>query len=43
METMQVILFKSRQEEEGRIPGGVVKYVDIRKNTECESTSLVLF
>jgi hypothetical protein len=43
MKKMQVILHELRQEEERRIPGGAVKCVDIRRNTKCEGTSLVLF
>ena len=42
-EKLQVILHKLRQEGERGISGGVVKCVDIRKNTESEGTSLVLF
>ena len=42
MEKLQVILSKSRWEEERGIPGGAVKCVDIRRNTQCEGTSLVL-
>ena len=42
MEKKQVILRKLRQKEERGIPGGAVKCVDIRRNTKCEGTSLVL-
>ena len=42
MEKMQVILYKLRQKGERGIPGGAVKCVDIRRNTEGEGTSLVL-
>jgi hypothetical protein len=42
-EKVQVILHKLRQKEEGGIPGGALKCVDIRRNTKCEGTSLVLF
>ena len=43
MEKLHIILYKLRQEEERGISGGAVKCVDIRKNTEGEGTSLVLF
>ena len=42
MEKMQVILYKLRQKGARGIPGGAVKCVDIRRNTEGEGTSLVL-
>ncbi len=42
-EKMQVILLKLRRGEERGIPGGVVKCVDIRRNTKCEGTFLVLY
>ena len=34
---------KLRDLEERGIPGGVVKYVDIRRNTNCEGTFLEIF
>ena len=37
------ILQRSRQREVNGIPGGVVKYVDIGRNTRGEGDSLALF
>jgi hypothetical protein len=40
IEKPQVILGKLSQVEKRGIPGGAVKCVDIRRNTNCEGTSL---